>query len=98
MAVPSLARTLIVLVAGPSIAAAEKLAVAPTASSNSPSLSRSHANVTVSPSASVPVAVTVTEPPSATVYGPPASAVGACSSCTPTMTGSWSDDRYGPGS
>ena len=44
--------------------------------SNEPLLSRSHAYVIASPSGSEPVAATVTEPPSSTLYGPPALTTG----------------------
>jgi hypothetical protein len=61
---------------GPSRPRAENVGSAP-AASNDPSLSRSHANVTEPPSESAPDPASATEPPSSTVYGPPASALGA---------------------
>ncbi len=63
-----------------------------------PLLSRSHAYVSASPFGSAPVADSDTEPPSPTVYGPSASTVGPAFSRSPTMIGSWSDDRYAFGS
>ena len=84
--------------AGPSTEAAENVVLWPGVS-NVPLSSRSQAYVTVRPSGSEPVALTRTLPPSSTAYGPPASTIGApFAMFSPTRTGSWSDERYGPGS
>src|SRR5207237_4019521 len=80
--------TFTVGVAGPS--SAENVTDCPGVS-KVPLPSRSQAYVSGSPSGSVPDAGSVIELPSATEYGPPASALGGSLSVSRTTEGTWSD-------